>query len=128
MAAGKMSSVAVQSDSRFRELVLALPEVEERETWGHPTFRLRNKMFATLATDADTGTVKASREEQTACVQSDPETFFVPAYVGTHGWIGIQLAKIDPEELAELITEAWRLTAPKRLLKTFDDTPGPGEG
>jgi hypothetical protein len=123
-----MSSVATKADDPFRRLALSLPEVEERETWGHPTFRLRNKMFATLATDGSTGTVKASREEQAACVQSAPETFFVPAYVGTHGWIGIQLARVDRDELQELVTEAWRLTAPKRLLKTFDETPGPSKG
>jgi hypothetical protein len=40
--------------------------------------------------------------------------------VGKHGWIGIVLDRIDPAELEELITEAWRLTAPKRVLKTFD--------
>jgi hypothetical protein len=104
----------------FRELALALPEAEERETWGHPTFRIRNKMFASMATDGSTATVKAIPEEQAACIGSDPETFFMPAYVGKHGWIGIQLERVDPAELEELVTDAWRLTAPKRLVKSFD--------
>jgi hypothetical protein len=105
----------------LRKLALALPEAEERETWSRPTFRVRNKMFTTMASDESTAWVKAVPEEQRACVGSDPETFFVPPYVGKHGWIGIFLDRVDPEELEELVTEAWRLTAPKRLLKAYDE-------
>ena len=49
-----------------------------------------------------------------------PETFGVPAYVGRHGWVSIQLATVDPTELGELVVEAWRQTAPKRLVATYD--------
>jgi hypothetical protein len=41
--------------------------------------------------------------------------------VGKYGWIRIELDRVDPEELTELVTEAWRLTAPKRLVKAFDE-------
>ena len=112
----------------FRELALSLPEATEKETWGHPTFRVRNKMFASMAADASTGTVKAVSEEQRACIESDPDTFFMPKYVGKHGWIGIYLERVDPVELEELVVEAWRLTAPKKLLREFDEAhPVPGE-
>ena len=50
---------------------------------------------------------------------SDPETFFRPDYVGVHGWIGVVTARVDPDEMRELITEAWRMTAPKRLTATL---------
>ena len=105
----------------FRELALSLPEAAEKETWGHPTFRVRNKMFASAATDLSTATVKSTLDEQRALTQMDPDTFFVPAYVGTHGWIGIALDRVDPDELRELAIEAWRMTAPKRLVKAWDD-------
>jgi predicted DNA-binding protein (MmcQ/YjbR family) len=39
----------------LRRVVLSLPEAEERETWGHPTFRVRDKMFAALSDDAQQG-------------------------------------------------------------------------
>jgi hypothetical protein len=103
----------------FRAIALGLPEVVEQETWGHPTFRVRKKMFATLSTDGSTGTVKAPREEQAALVQERPEVFFVPAYVGVHGWVGLHVAGVPADELAELITEAWRMTAPVRLARTL---------
>ena len=104
----------------FRRAALEFPEAAEQETWGHPTFRVRGKMFATLSADDDTATVKASREAQAALVGSEPETFSVPAYVGQHGWIGIRLERVDPEEAVELLDDAWRATAPKRVVSAYD--------
>ncbi len=104
-----------------RDLALRFPEAEERETWGHPTFRVRDKMFMGMAEDGTTVTVKASKEAQAALVGSEPDTFFVPSYVGQHGWIGVRLECVGAEELAELIEDAWRATAPTRVVKAYDD-------
>jgi hypothetical protein len=104
----------------LRQAALSLPEAEERETWGHPTFRVRDKMFATLSDDGSQATVKATRQEQAALVAADPETFGVPAYVGRHGWVSVQLTTADPDEVRELLAEAWRQTAPKRLVAAYD--------
>ena len=104
----------------LRQVVRSLPEAEERETWGHPTFRVRDKMFAAMSDDGQQASVKATREEQTALIAAAPETFGIPAYVGRHGWVSIQLATVDPEELRELLVEAWRLTAPRRLVSNYD--------
>ena len=105
----------------FRELALSLPEATEKEAWGHPTFRVRNKMFAAAATDGSSGTVKSTLDEQRALTQMDPDTFSVPKYVGKHGWIAIVLDRVDGDELRELVIEAWRMTAPKRLVESWDD-------
>ncbi|HEV3011900.1 MAG TPA: MmcQ/YjbR family DNA-binding protein [Actinomycetota bacterium] len=105
-------------------MVRSLPEAEERETWGHPTFRVRDKMFATMSDDGRQATVKATKEEQAALVAAAPETFGIPAYVGRHGWVSIQLATVDPTELRELVVEAWRQTAPRRLVTAYDSGPG----
>ena len=120
----------------LRRVVLSLPEAEERETWGHPTFRVRDKMFAALSDDGRLASVKATRQEQAALIAAAPETFGVPAYVGRHGWVSIRLATVDPAELGELVVEAWRQTAPKRLVAAYDadrdahergsGAPGPG--
>jgi hypothetical protein len=101
----------------FRALALALPEALERETWGHPTFRVRDKMFAAMAADGTSASVKSTKEAQAALVGSEPEVFSVPKYVGVHGWVGIRLAGVDREELRELVTEAWLMTAPRRLAR-----------
>jgi hypothetical protein len=110
----------VPTGDDFRAIALALPEAEERETWGHPTFRVRDKLFATLATDGSSASVKATKEAQAALVGSEPDVFSIPAYVGQHGWVGVVLQRVDPEELRELITSAWVMAAPKRLARQLE--------
>jgi hypothetical protein len=50
---------------------------------------------------------------QAMLIETSPETFFRPPYVGVRGWVGIELDRISDEDLAAHITEAWRLVAPK---------------
>jgi YjbR len=63
-----------------RQVALSLPEAEERETWGHPTFRVRDKLFATLSDDGLQAGIKTTKQEQTALIAAAPETFGVPAW------------------------------------------------
>ena len=104
----------------FRSAALALPDATEVETWGEATFRVRNKMFATLGADGKQASIKATRDEQQALIAENPDAYFVPSYVGAHGWVGVVVSKADRGEVEDLITEAWRLTAPKRMVTAFD--------
>lgn len=104
-----------------KKLALALPQVEERLTWEEPTFRVRNKIFAMFAEEQKALWVKSTHDEQRALCHMDPETFFVPPYVGKSGWVGIRYRTVDRDELQELLIEAWRMTAPKRLLYAYDE-------
>ena len=52
--------------------------------------------------------------------ERDGRIMAMPAYVGVHGWVAVDLAGVDPEELRELVNEAWLMTAPKRLTREFD--------
>ena len=108
------------SGPQLRELALSLPGAQERETWGHPTFRVRDKIFVIMSDDGTGARIKATKDEQSALIAEDPETFTYPAYVGQHGWIGVDVQRIGPEHLRELVVEAWRMTAPKRVVKAFD--------
>ena len=105
-----------------RKHALSFPETEERETWGHPTFRVKDKMFMGMDAEGTQVTVKASKEEQAALVGSDPKTFGVADYVGRYGWVTVQLKRVKADELRELIEESWRAIAPKRLVKAYDET------
>ena len=104
-----------------RKLALALPEAVEQETWGTPTFRVRKKIFVMFSDEQREAWIKSTHDEQRALTQMDPETFFVPPYVGPSGWVGVRFRSVDREEMRELITEAWRMTAPKRLVTAFDE-------
>ena len=116
--------------SRLRKLCLALPEAHEVEAWGEPTFRVRNKLFAmhAAANNHHGGGrpavwIKAVPGNQDLMVRTAPERFFVPPYVGPSGWIGVWLDRgVDWDELTELLRDAYRMTAPKRLLAKLEET------
>ncbi|MEU8138655.1 MmcQ/YjbR family DNA-binding protein [Streptodolium elevatio] len=110
------------TEKELRAMLLALPEAEEVmvEAWGHPTYRVRGKMFASTSEGSPKVCLKATKETQAELLAADPATFTFPAYVGRHGWVDVALAGVDRGELAELVAEAWRLTAPKRLVKAYD--------
>lgn len=110
---------------RVRDLCLALPEAVEKPFGGHeaPSFRVRDKLFVMTYEDGTAMTMKAAPGEQEALVAGDPDTFFVPPYVGHNGWIGIRLREdLDWTQIAELVEESYRMTAPKRLSAQLDDT------
>jgi len=104
-----------------RRFALTLPEAEERETWDTATFRVRSKIFMMFSEEERNAWVKSTHDEQRALVAQDADTFFVPPYVGPSGWVGVRFAGADREELRELLIEAWRMTAPKRLVASFDE-------
>jgi hypothetical protein len=104
-----------------RRIAMSLPESEERETWGTPTFRVRNKIFAMFAEGGSEVWIKSTHDEQRALIAMEPSTFFHPAYVGPSGWVGVRFTRADRAEVEELLVEAWRMTAPKRLVAAFDD-------
>ena len=106
--------------AQLLEWLEALPEFAEEETWGHPTFRVRGRMFGTIDADGEVATLKAAPEEQQALLAQDPATYSYPPYVGKHGWVSVRLSGADPEQVRELAVEAWRRTAPKRVVKAWD--------
>lgn len=103
---------------RLRMICLALPESSEKEAWEHPTYRVRDKIFAMEAMGDGRISLwcKAPEGIQTVLVGADPERFFVPPYVGHKGWIGVRLDDgPDWDEVARLVRRSYRMTAPKRL-------------
>ncbi|HVM53904.1 MAG TPA: MmcQ/YjbR family DNA-binding protein [Acidimicrobiales bacterium] len=122
--AGRSSTKAVLE--RLRRICLALPEAEEKPFGGHtaPAFRVRDKLFVMTSEDGTTMNCKGAPGAQEALVGSDPDRFFVPRYTGKNGWIGIRLdVEQDWDEIAELVEESWRRTAPKRLVAQLDSDP-----
>ena len=107
--------------AQLRKIALALPEAEERETWETATFRVRDKIFAMCSEHERHVWIKSTLDEQIALTSMEPEAYFVPPYVGSKGWIGAVVAKADRGEVEDLLTEAWRMTAPKRLVANADE-------
>lgn len=108
---------------RLRAICLAHPEATEQETWGDPTFRVRGKIFAMEKRGDGRSSLwcKAPPGAQAVLVGADPAPFFVPPYVGHRGWIGLRLdAEVAWDEVADLVADSYRMTAPKRPAALLD--------
>ena len=107
---------------KLRKLCLALPETTERISHGEPTWFVRGKkvfvMYSDHHHDDRLAFVCAAPDgAQETLVGTDPERFYVPAYVGHRGWLGVYLdvPGVDWDQIADLVVEAYRVVAPKRL-------------
>ncbi|MEM6266357.1 MAG: phosphoribosylglycinamide formyltransferase [Pseudomonadota bacterium] len=116
----------------LRKLALALPETHERESHGSPGFRVggdkSGKFFAYFA-DRHHGSehiallVKTSgMDEMLDLIETQPETYFKPAFYGASGWVGVILNRrdLDWAHVDEWLARSWRSVAPRRLTKLLD--------
>lgn len=101
------------------KLALALPEAEEHDHFGGPSFRVRGKIFAQLSSRASTEArvlVKLPAADQAALVMSAPETFTSEPQWGRHGWTYVHLATAEAALLQSLLLQSWQQVAPKKLV------------
>ncbi|MGH3520836.1 MAG: MmcQ/YjbR family DNA-binding protein [Haloechinothrix sp.] len=98
-----------------------LPEVEE-STWFHtPSLKVAGKGFARLRTEAEGGLVlMCGLDEKEALLASGEPAYYTTPHYDGYGAILIDLDRVDRDQLAELIEEAWRIKAPAKLRKALD--------
>jgi hypothetical protein len=111
--------------ARLAQMCEAYPETAAVNQWDneHLSLMVAGKRFGYylyqhFGDDGRSGAVlKAAAGAQEMLVESDPDRFWVPAFVGRHGWIGIRLDLEEPDwdELAAFVREAWLLAAPKKV-------------
>jgi hypothetical protein len=112
--------------ARVRKYCLALPEATEKLSHGSPTWFVKKTFVMYLDDHHGDGRLAlwcaAAPGVQSELVGQEPDRFFVPPYVGGRGWLGVRLDR-DPDwdEIAEIIEDAYREVAPKRLLAVLDD-------
>ncbi len=96
---------------QFRRLALSFPEATENAHMGHPDFRVRGKIFATLHPDGRHGMVKLTPDQQATFVEDHPAAFAPEAGAwGRSGCTRVTLKAIDEDTLGEALTLAWRNT------------------
>lgn len=114
--------------ARVRSLARGLPGADEKESHGRPAFFTR-KVFAyySAATRSDGEWVEHRQAvvflpgpDERPALEADPR-FWVPAYLGPAGWLGLDIdERTDLGEVAELLEDSFRLTAPARLVAALD--------
>jgi hypothetical protein len=105
----------------FLELVDQLPEVERSDHDRYWRFDVRRRVFGYLWEPTHTVGLKQTLAEQHALVSERPEVFEVQFTAWGFGWVVVHLEGVERDELAELVFEAWRLSAPAELVNARAD-------
>jgi hypothetical protein len=113
-------AVPVDSDTFFR-ILGGLAAVETAEGSRYSSFSVRGKRFGYYWPRTQTVGLKQTLSEQKALVSERPEVFEEQFTMGGFGWVVVYLAGLEADELAELVFEAWRLSAPEELIETVPD-------
>ena len=112
---------------RLRSACLALPQSSERPSHGGPAFFIRDKKCFVMFLDDhhEDGRLAiwcaAPDGVQAEMVETEPERFFRPPYVGHRGWLGVHLRTVDDAELGAIVTEAFRTVAPPTVLRKLNE-------
>ena len=121
----RSTGMSIRFPACVRALCLPLPEATERISHGEPTWFVGQEDIR----DVRQSTPRRPRGfwcaappgAQEALVGNDPEHFFRPPYVGHRGWLGVYLdVPVDWNQVAEIVVDAYRMVAPKKLLAELD--------
>jgi hypothetical protein len=108
------------TESDVRAIALALPETEERPSYGTPGFRVKDRLFARIRAAGVLLVWCADEAEKDFLLRADPDKFFTTPHYDGHPSVLVRLGAVDRDELAELLTDSWRVRAPKRLAASLD--------
>ena len=100
---------------------LKLPGVEVATSYGTPALRVRRKGICRLRSDPDALVLRViDLADREALLRGRPDVFFSTPHYDGYPYVLVRLDVVDPTELAELLEDAWRLRAPKRLIAEHD--------
>ncbi|MDO9407322.1 MmcQ/YjbR family DNA-binding protein [Patulibacter sp.] len=112
----------MSTEDDVRELALALPATTEKPSYGTPGFRVRDKLFARIWDgEPDVLVVwTGGLDEKEGLLAAEPDSLFTTAHYDGHPHVLVRLPKVDRDELADLLEDAWRARAPRRLVEERD--------
>jgi hypothetical protein len=104
-----------------RAIALELPGVEETAGYGAHAFAVRKKQFLRFREEDQVLVLRTDAYEREHLLSTAPSVFFVDDRIRQHPWVFARLAAADPVQLAELVRDAWRRVAPRRMVEAFDE-------
>ncbi|MEW1843953.1 MmcQ/YjbR family DNA-binding protein [Nonomuraea angiospora] len=109
------------TEDDVRRLALALPETVEKTMYGTPAFYVRGKWFARVREEGDVLVLPVgSEEEKAGLIAAEPAAFFTTPHYDGSAAVLVRFGAVDAGEMGELLADAWRLRAPRRLAAGFD--------
>ena len=113
------------AEDDVRRVALSLPATTEKPSYGTPGFRVKDKLFARIREEGDALVVWVSDlGEKEALIAAEPRKFFTTPHYDGHPTVLVRFRAVGVKELSELLTESWRLRAPKGLVAAFDAEDG----
>ena len=105
------------------EIAKTFPAVEESVTYGNPSLKVKGKFMCRLRTDPDALVVRVlDLPDREALLAGQPKVFFSTPHYDGYPYVLVRLAKVGKRQLRELIEDAWRIRAPKRLVTEYDNS------
>jgi hypothetical protein len=101
---------------QVREFALTLPDAEERTSYGTPAFFVRKKLFVRLLPEAQHVMVKVDFDVRESLLADGPEVYSITPHYANYPGVLVELESVEFDDLADLIEDAWRTAAPKRLV------------
>jgi hypothetical protein len=112
---------------RLSAICLDLPEAKREDSGNHAAFRVRGRTFVYYLDDHHGDGIvglnaKAAPGVAEQLIESGPDRFYRPAYLGHRGWVGLRLdtPALDWDEVAGVAVESYRLCAPRALARSID--------
>ena len=97
------------TEEDVRRLALSLPRTTERPSYGMPGFRVKDRLFARIREEGVLVVWVADELEKAAMLATDPDKFTTTAHYDGHPMVLVRLARVDEQELLELLTDSWQL-------------------
>jgi hypothetical protein len=95
----------------IRKMALALDHVEEATSYGTPAFKVGGAMLARLRDDIGALVVRMSIDDRQELMAEDPETYFITDHYLNYPYILVNLARVQPDAMRDLLRGAWKLAA-----------------
>jgi hypothetical protein len=109
------------TEDDVRRLALSLPATTEKPSYGTPGFRVKDRLFARVREEGEVLVVWCwDLDEKEALIASEPRKFFTTPHYDGYPTVLVRFGAVDENEMRELLTESWRIRAPKKLMQTFD--------
>jgi hypothetical protein len=110
------------SAAKVKEMILALPGVEEGTSYGEPAYKLCGKFFVRLRDEETALVLPMSMDDREVWMEIAPEIYFVSDHYRNYPYVLLRLAKTSADEVAARLEHAWRAKATKEMVEAFDES------